>query len=356
MPTRELDELDGFRTDRGVLSGTADVHAAAPAKLHEALISQEAQCPQNGVGVDAEHGCDVTRRRQPFTRPCLVLRDRVADGVGDLVVEQRRMRTIDLDIKHDAIHSSVMSVSDVHAGPRLPARSWAVIKDARRRQRRRHRRVGTLLTAALLIVAGFVRALRGTAPAGNGRLLSRAASPPVHRAPIAGSVLDAASAPHAVWVLSCVETCSGMTASRGELVELAAGSGRVLHRFPVADPQALTFADGSIWIAHFLSGLLTRVDPSSGRVTASVQLTLPRPVIRTDRRFLPDAISAGTRRLWISTARGWVAEVNPRTARVVAMLPSPSEATSTVATARGVWSAQELDGIGLSEGRIGGRD
>jgi hypothetical protein len=193
---------------------------------------------------------------------------------------------------------------------------------------------------------------------------------------LGGSTIAVAATREAVWVLTCARACSGGRVSSGQLVELASRSGRVIKRFPVADPQALALGYGALWIAHFRTGAVTRVDPANGRTTASLQLTLPRPIVvvgngESGRRghdaapcspvacsdprvyrlyaFLPSSIRTGGGEVWVSTARGWIAEIDPRTSKLVAMVPSPSEDNATVAESHGTWVAEDLDGVGFIE-------
>jgi streptogramin lyase len=140
----------------------------------------------------------------------------------------------------------------------------------------------------------------------------------------------------------------------GELVEVASDGRRVIKRFPVTDPQALAVGDGAIWIAHVITGTVTRVDPANGHTTATIHLALPRPLIehtpsgiRRDRQFLPSAISFGAGEVWVSTARGWIAVIDPRTGRLAATVPSPSEDNATIAASHGTWVAEDGGGVGF---------
>lgn len=151
-----------------------------------------------------------------------------------------------------------------------------------------------------------------------------------------------------LWVLTCRRHCREpwSSAVRGQLVELT-GAGDPIKRLPVADPGAVAGGDGSIWVAHFYSGQVTRIDPRTGERTASLQLKLPRPITKNgDRRFIPSAISVSAGRVWVSSARGWTAEINPRTNQLMRMLHSSSEAPSATSAAGLTWVADELDGVG----------
>ena len=64
------------------------------------------------------------------------------------------------------------------------------------------------------------------------------------------------------------------------------------------------------------------------------------------RRFAPAAISFGAGRIWASDGLGYVAEINPGTARLERIVFTSSEATSSTSAAGLTWFADELDGVG----------
>lgn len=164
---------------------------------------------------------------------------------------------------------------------------------------------------------------------------------------LGGAVVAAAAAGDALWVLTCTRSCSGPALGSEQLAEIAGGPrGRVVKRFRVADATALAVGEGAIWTTDFVVGTVTRVDPADGRATATIRLALPRPIAGGDRHFLPDDISAGAGAVWVSTARGWIAEIDPRTSRLVAMVASPGEETGAAVASHGAWVAEELAGVG----------
>jgi streptogramin lyase len=151
-----------------------------------------------------------------------------------------------------------------------------------------------------------------------------------------------------LWVMTCHQRCSHpwSTAVRGQLIELSSG-GRPIKRFSVTDPGAIAGGDGAIWLAHFYTGEVARIDPQTGQTTASTELKLPEPITSAgDRRFIPSAISFSAEHVWASTARGWTAEIDPRSARLIRMASSSSQAPSATTAAGLTWVADELYGIG----------
>jgi hypothetical protein len=228
---------------------------------------------------------------------------------------------------------------------------WGVIKDARRRQLRRRGR-NALVALALTVVAAFSALLIGRSVdrAPNAHVASSSA------VNVGGLVLDTASTRDRVWVLVCVQSCQRANTGKDQdqLVEINATTHDVLRRLPLTNAIAIAAGGGSVWVAHFLDGDVSRVDPRTGRTTATVQLRLPSPIIthagaveRRDWTFLPSAVAYSQGCVWISTARGWVAKVDGRTGKLVSMVASPSEATSTTTDRRGTWVAEDLDGVGL---------
>ena len=224
---------------------------------------------------------------------------------------------------------------------------WAVIKDARRRRRRRQRRILAVAAALLLAVAV------GWVIASNSRSGDATTPPPVtvgtvERLHLGGVVQGTTTLGGNVWVLSCLRRCSqaSSTASAGELVELTA-TGRPIKRVPVGDATALTGGAGAIWVAHFDTGDVSRINPQTGMATATTHLKFTEPIATNgSRRFEPSAISFGGGRIWASDGLGYVAEINPGPARLERIVFTSSEAPSSTSAAGLTWVADELDGVG----------
>jgi hypothetical protein len=120
-----------------------------------------------------------------------------------------------------------------------------------------------------------------------------------------------------VWVLICDAGCSQRTLpqrarlAEGRLMRLSVETGRVLSVTPIADPGAVAVGEGAAWVTHPDKGTVSRIDLDRGRVVATVGLVLPRPIVPGNRAFLPNDVAAGERGVWVSTARGWVARIDP---------------------------------------------
>lgn len=111
-----------------------------------------------------------------------------------------------------------------------------------------------------------------------------------------------------------------------------------------APPERVARGFGSAWEAEFRSGRVVRRDLDTGRAQASVTLKLPKPIILADpdlppdSDFLPLDIATGAGGVWVSTARGYVARIDPETSRVTAYVRTRFDSTSEVDTGDGaVW-------------------
>jgi hypothetical protein len=231
-------------------------------------------------------------------------------------------------------------------GSWTPSR-WAVIKDARRRQRRRHRRF--LAVVAILLLAATVGwAIARNAGSSHAPAPASVTVGTVEPLALGGVVQGTTTLEGRLWVLTCLRHCSDpfSTASTGQLIELAA-TGQPIKRFPVSDPTVLTSGAGALWVAHFETGDVSRINAQTGRVTATTHVQFAKPIASNGyRRFEPAAISFGGGRIWASDGLGYVAEINPGTARLERIVFTSSEATSSTSAAGLTWVADELDGVG----------
>jgi hypothetical protein len=224
---------------------------------------------------------------------------------------------------------------------------WAVIRDARRRQRRRHRRFVTV-AAAVLLAATVGWAIVRNAGSAHAPATTPVRVGTVEQLPLGGAVRDTATLDGRLWVLTCLRHCGDpfSTASAGQLIELTA-TGQAIKRFPVSDPTVLTAGAGALWVAHFETGDISRINPQTGKATATTHVQLAKPIATNGyRRFEPAAISFGAGRVWASDGLGYVAEINPGTARLERIVFTSSEATSSTTAAGVTWIADELDGVG----------
>jgi hypothetical protein len=119
------------------------------------------------------------------------------------------------------------------------------------------------------------------------------------------------------------------------------------RRLPALKGRSLaTGGAGAIWIAHFDTGDVSRINPQTGQTATKTHLQFPEPITTNGwRRFEPLGISFGAGRVWASSSFGYVAEVNPVTARLQRMVFTSSEVTSATTAGGLTWVADELDGV-----------
>lgn len=163
------------------------------------------------------------------------------------------------------------------------------------------------------------------------------------RLDLKGAPVDAAVGGGSLWVL----TRSGR-GRPGHLVRVGLRSGRMLSSRRIRGPQAVAFGQGSVWVAEFRRNRVLRFASRGRQRPAAIRLSLPRPVGQgPDRRgFFPFDIAAGEGAIWVATARGSVAEIDPDCNCVVHQIPIPFESLATIAVGEGaVWVAGDLDGM-----------
>jgi hypothetical protein len=98
-----------------------------------------------------------------------------------------------------------------------------------------------------------------------------------------------------------------------------------------------------LWAAHFWRSTMTRVDARAGRTTATIRLRLPAPIAGRDDRFLPTDLAVGAGVVWVSTARGYVARIDPVTNRVAGMIATEPDATGPILAGPGsLWIGESL--------------
>jgi streptogramin lyase len=148
-----------------------------------------------------------------------------------------------------------------------------------------------------------------------------------------------------LWALTTDPGCDGPSCS-GFVVKVDPSQGAVVAQVPVTSPTGLTAGAGSIWLASFSDAKLIRLDPKTASVEATIPLLLPGEEPGSDWKFLPTHVDANDDGVWVSTARGAVAYVDPATNRVVEVIPLPPETLGGVAIGRdGIWLDNGLGGV-----------
>lgn len=150
-----------------------------------------------------------------------------------------------------------------------------------------------------------------------------------------------------IWTLTCNRRCTDHRRSHGRVVRVDAKTARVTQGVPIDGPHALAVGNGAVWITHVGTDTVTRVDPATGKVAATIALKLPTPLHTGSTRFLPFSIATTPGAVWVSTARGWVARIDPATNHVAAMIRTPKAMTGDLTGGpTGPWIALGIAGVG----------
>jgi streptogramin lyase len=199
---------------------------------------------------------------------------------------------------------------------------------------RRHRwaALGAVVAAVIAVAASIVDAGRG----------SGAPGPEIS---LPGRPIESTAGSKSVWILTCAVRCNGTGRnSKGQLIRIDPASGTIASSARVRSPHAFAVGVGAVWLIDSWRSTLTRMSPS-GAVQATIALELPRPITGGDRNFLPFDVAVGEGSIWVSTARGYIAQVDPASNTVVKTITVPAESTGAIAAGNGaIWVAQS--GVG----------
>ena len=99
------------------------------------------------------------------------------------------------------------------------------------------------------------------------------------------------------------------------------------------NPRAVGTGDGSVWVANFGGGSVTRIDAESGRVVQTIPVGLG-----------PIDVAVGQHSVWVSTQEGRVVQIDARSGRVVDHdIGVKAEGALDLGLGR-LWIADRLDG------------
>lgn len=196
-------------------------------------------------------------------------------------------------------------------------------------------RVLVSAAVAFTLLAGL-----GATPAAQGR-----SEAPAIR--LGGLPLALVSARGSLWVLTCDRGCSGMgRRSVGRVVRIDPGLGRVLGSAPIARPGAIAVGAQGVYATDFYRHAVRRLDPTTLRQTASLQLVLPVKIASKYAAFLPNDVVVGAGSVWVSTEWCAVARVDERLHRAIAHVRLPCDAYQTMAFgADALWISESLAGL-----------
>jgi streptogramin lyase len=164
---------------------------------------------------------------------------------------------------------------------------------------------------------------------------------------VGGAPLQLVSGHGSLWVLTCDRGCSGEArSSLGRIVRIDPRAARVTASINVARPQQIAVGTDGVYGLDFWHGDVYRLDPATLHVTARLHLVLPFSVGGHDNAFLPETISLGAGSVWVTTNRGAIARIDPRSLRLVKLVRlAPAGLDGVSADRTSAWAAIELGGV-----------
>lgn len=216
-------------------------------------------------------------------------------------------------------------------------------------KRRNLRRVKAVVVASAVAIAGLglvLVAFRGAEHPQPAATVDGLSPQPSKR----GSASELAYGEGAVWALTCDSGCSGdRRNSRGSALRIDPASGEVLASVSLSNPSKVAVGEGGVWVISSWDDTVTRIDPASSQVVATIELELPFAVCEScpgPRDFLPYDVAVGEGAVWVDTARGVVARIDPATNDVAEMIRVPGDSTGELAVGGGsVWVTESVLGL-----------
>jgi hypothetical protein len=205
------------------------------------------------------------------------------------------------------------------AGHTPSAYTQVVARARRLRRRRRMTRMSAPLLACALVAVAITTALPGPEASGETRIA------------LHGRAVQTRQGLGSVWTLTCDLRCGGAgKGSRGRILRVEPRTATIKSAMPVSGAQDFAVGSDSVWVANFYESTVVRLDPDTGETVAEIKLALPEPVAADDTRFLPVSIAAAKDAVWVSSGRGYVARIDPRTNRVTARIATPADASGNL--------------------------
>ncbi|MGH8944551.1 MAG: hypothetical protein ACRDVL_00175 [Acidimicrobiia bacterium] len=132
------------------------------------------------------------------------------------------------------------------------------------------------------------------------------------------------------------------------LLAIDPGSDEIMSEVSLDGSPSHLFADeNAVWVAHWGTGAVTRIDPQTGAVMAEIRLELPFDFgNREDKRlFIPNDLALGHGSLWVGTARGALARIDVETNDVEIIELEPGARGEIAVDEDGVWIAEQVAGL-----------
>ena len=115
----------------------------------------------------------------------------------------------------------------------------------------------------------------------------------------------------------------------GSVQRIDPGSNTVVASIPVGPgPRFLAAGAGAVWTLNQGDGTVSRVDPTSNRLTATIRTDVPGP---------GGDIAVGAGRVWVRATRTLLSVIDPESNRVIARYGPPQGSGAVRANAEVVW-------------------
>jgi serine/threonine protein kinase/outer membrane protein assembly factor BamB len=127
-----------------------------------------------------------------------------------------------------------------------------------------------------------------------------------------------------VWVAAPTTTTTG----GGQIAEIDASTNRIVHHVDVPSATALLYFDGSLWVTNPAQGELTRIDPTTRKVLAT---------LAAESSSRPSTMAGGEGAVWVVDGTGGiVSRIDATANRVTVRIPT-EDASGVAVGEGGVW-------------------
>jgi hypothetical protein len=170
----------------------------------------------------------------------------------------------------------------------------------------------------------------------------------------ADTVIDSVRRGRWLWLVTCDHRCRGEgRGAVGRLIKIDTASGTPVATAPLTNPHAVAVAGGDVWTIDYWNDSVSRSDARTLAVKATVHLRLPAPVVPYDRAFVPYDIAITDSFVWVLTVRGYVAQIDRDTDRVVKTFRVPPATSDALQVRGGRVSVTQAGGdtVRLPDGR-----
>lgn len=113
-------------------------------------------------------------------------------------------------------------------------------------------------------------------------------------------------------------------------------------------PSHIIAGEGAVWVAHFRTGAVSRLHPESGETQATIVPELLNEFGEGPgaRNFIPADLRAGFGSVWMTTARGAVAHIDPVANSVLGVIGlAPPHTRDLAVWVDGAWVTEDTIGV-----------